>query len=862
MRSILLIFSLLVFASQAISQFTDNFSDLDFTNSPTWSGDNADFQVTAGAELQLNAPPASATKYLSTPSVAIDNGSWEFMSRIEVNPSGSNYTDVYLVSNTANLAGSLNGYFVRIGGTNDEVALFEQTGTTKTKIIDGVDGLVSLNVNSVKVQVTRTTAGLWELYTDTTTGFTGYSLEGSITDVTHTTSLFSGVSCTFTSTRFDKFFFDDFVVTGTAAADTIAPSLDTIIVTSNSTLDVYFTEPVDVTTSQTLSNYSVDNSVGNPSGATRDASDFTLVHLTFGTAFQTNVFHNLTVSNIQDLAANTLTLQGQQFIYFIPSTPSYREVVINELIADPSPVVGLPNAEFIELYNTTSNKTFNLNGWTISDGSSTATLGNYILLPNSYVIVCSNADLSGFLFQSNKTGVSSLPSLNNSGDELFLKDNFSIDIDYMNFTTDEVYAGTDKGDGGWTIEQVNPLLPCFNVTNWRPSNNNNGGTPGAVNSVYDTMPDTIAPQITSVYVLNNRLLEVSFNESIDTSALYLANMSITGGSISISSYTNIGPNYTSILVNLGPTLDTAVVYTFTLDSLSDCSGNLIKDSLEFVLANLPDSGDLIINEVLFDPFTGGYDFVEVYNNSNKYIDIYGWSISNDSAYGDSILDHYILYPEQYLVLTESPTVVKMDYITHNPNAFLKVDDLPTFSNDEGEVFIYYQNTKYSDYFAYNSDMHFPLLKDVDGVSLERLDFDRETNDAGNWHSAAENIGFATPGLPNSQVNPTNFTGAELGVSPEVFSPDNDGFEDVLNITYELDQAGYVGNLTIYDSEGRKIRALVDNVLLSTEGVFTWDGTTDGLTKARIGTYILFFEIFSANGEVKSIKKTVVLAHKL
>ena len=49
------------------------------------------------------------------------------------------------------------------------------------------------------------------------------------------------------------------------------------------------------------------------------------------------------------------------------------DVVITEIMADPSPVVGLPNAEFIEVKNVSSTP-FNLNGWKISDATSTATI--------------------------------------------------------------------------------------------------------------------------------------------------------------------------------------------------------------------------------------------------------------------------------------------------------------------------------------------------------------------------------------------------------------------------------------------------------------------------------------------------------
>ena len=361
-------------------------------------------------------------------------------------------------------------------------------------------------------------------------------------------------------------------------------------------------------------------------------------------------------------------------------------------------------------------------------------------------------------------------------------------------------------------------------------------------------------------VLSDSIIEISFNEGIDVMSLNISNIMIDNGK-TVTSFTS-NNNNDKIVCSISPVLDTAILYALEIDSLFDCSGNLGNSSGQFVLANQPQAGDLIINEVLFNPYTGGYDFVEVYNNSTRYIDIFGWSIANDSLYDDSIKSHVVLAPGEYLVLTESETNVKTEYITHNPAAFLQIDDLPSFNNDEGNVYLYYGVGKLSDYFSYNEDMHFPLLRDVDGVSLERLDFNRETNDAGNWHSAAENIGFATPGLENSQVNPTDIIDAELAVSPEIFSPDNDGFEDVLNISYSLEELGYVGNLVIYDANGRVVKTLVKNQLLSTEGIFTWDGTTDELTKARIGSYILFFELFNENGEVKSLKKTCVVAHKL
>jgi hypothetical protein len=159
-------------------------------------------------------------------------------------------------------------------------------------------------------------------------------------------------------------------------------------------------------------------------------------------------------------------------------------------------------------------------------------------------------------------------------------------------------------------------------------------------------------------------------------------------------------------------------------------------------------------------------------------------------------------------------------------------------------------------------MHYPLLDSYEGVSLERINYNRPAYDRTNWHSASESVGFATPGYKNSQFNENPEVSDEVFVEPEVFSPDNDGYNDVLNIHYRFETPGYTAKIVIFDAQGRLTKNLISNTLLGTEGTFSWDGRTDDNQKALIGIYIVYFEAFGLNGGVKKYKKSAVLAGKL
>ena len=163
-----------------------------------------------------------------------------------------------------------------------------------------------------------------------------------------------------------------------------------------------------------------------------------------------------------------------------------------------------------------------------------------------------------------------------------------------------------------------------------------------------------------------------------------------------------------------------------------------------------------------------------------------------------------------------------------------------------------------DQFDYNEDLHFILLDDVDGVSLERISFDSDTNDPNNWKSAASTAGFATPGLRNSQFKTQSSVTGVIEVDPKVFVPDNTGVNDFTTINFDLQNVGSFANVSVYDQRGRLVKTLSEGDLLSTSGFFTWDGTDNSGRRASYGYYVVYFEIFDSNGNKEIMKETIVL----
>jgi hypothetical protein len=398
----------------------------------------------------------------------------------------------------------------------------------------------------IKLKVTCTAANDWTLFRDLTGTGTNYILEGTTTDLTYTNSAFSGfVVKQSTASFFKKHFFDNIEVKE-YTPDITPPAIQSVSAVTNNSINVLFTEAVDVTTAQTLTNYLVSNGIGNPVTAVRDEANNALVHLTFTSDFLSGTTHTLTINNIKDIAGNTLINSTMTFSFY---TPHAFDVVIDEILADPTPVVGLPDAEFIEVKNT-SGKDINLSGWKLAGNNTVSgSFPSYTLPADSFLIITGAAMLTFFSIYGKVIEISSFPTLNNSGTTLSLVSNEGVTIHSVSYEN-SWFQNDVKSDGGWTLEMIDTHNPCSGADNWKASTDIRGGTPAAKNSVDGDNPDNIAPALLRAAALDSVTIVLTFSEPVDsTKAANVTNYNISEGITPVAAFA-IPPAFNKVQLTL------------------------------------------------------------------------------------------------------------------------------------------------------------------------------------------------------------------------------------------------------------------------------------------------------------------------
>ncbi len=649
--------------------------------------------------------------------------------------------------------------------------------------------------------------------------------------------------------------------------DSTPPQLLEVIAIDENQLRITFDEQMGASALDVLA-YSIANS-GEVLSAVKESEQIIL--LTINTPFfddQEN--YTLTINDlVSDCSGNSIVEVAFDFTFYMTQEAERYDILINEFYPDISPSLGLPEKEFVELYNR-SDKTINLEGFVFNNGNKNVELPFFLLQSEAYVLVYQGGG-AGYNAFGDTIVVSSFIDLVNSGDEFSLLSPLGEFIHGIEYDL-SWYQDAVKDDGGWSLELINPDAPCSFDTNWRASEDISGGTPGRQNSIFATQDDNVPLSLIRAFPESDNEVRLIFDKALDEDiATEVAHFNVEG--LTIASSTLLPP-YNVIILQFSEMMNPNQIYEVEISSsLIDCIGNEIGNSntAKFAIPQEIEINDIIINEVLYDPVTDGDRFVELYNRSDKVFNIGQLHIADRDDGGVNIDNNievntdYLIFPQEYIVLTSFPPNILEEYHVENPSRLIE-NTLPAFDTKEDAVIIFVPDIlgpKIIDELKYTKDFHNALLDDEDGVSLERISFEGETSNPNNWQSAAETAGFGTPTALNSQHFTNEIqTDNIFDIPNTTFSPDGDGYKDFLLINYNTSSGGWLANIQIFDANGRQIKKLVQNTTLASEGTFKWEGDTENGNKARIGIYIIWIEVFKSNGEVQHIKKTCVVAGKL
>lgn len=858
-RYILLLFIIPLWVN---AQLTDSFTDGDFTSNPTWTGTTEKYIVNEAKQLQLAAAEAGKT-WLSTPyTLSGSNTEWRFWIKLAFAPSGSNYSEVFLSSDKASLEGDLNGYVLRFGeaGSNDAIELFLKQGSTMTSVCRGTNALLASSF-ALFVKVIRKANGDWSIFIDPS-GSGIYTLDASGNNNVLTPGGHFGFSGTFTVSNSTKMYYDD-VFVGAEVLDTNPPEVLSVVATDLSTVEVTFNEAIETQSLTQTANYTINHGIGSPLQVIQGTTAAQAV-LNLANPLENGKIYQLTLSDLKDISGNIMPTITKALSYYQAGS---NDIVINEVMADPSPVVGLPEWEFVELHNTTGTL-INLNDFVFVIGTTEKPMTNIQIEPNGFLILAHEDARAALSPLGSFYGFSSF-QLANSGAKLTLKNSTGLVISAVNYT-DTWYRNSAKADGGWTLEQIDPTNPCGGAFNWTASNDLSGGTPGRQNSVFAI--SNTSPKLSLIKLVSNQVVQLWFDQQMDRFGLgNAANYRLEPGNIQPSSVATNIADPAFVELSFETAFSQGVLYELHIyPTLMNCAGRPVGDGV-FIAFGLPETiekNDVVINEVLFNPLNNGVDFVEIYNRSNKILNLENLRLGDvrqtfpnppDTTLKVITTTTRLLMPEGYALLTTNIGAVTEIYSVESTDNFVSMASFPSYPNEKGTVLLKSDAGVLVDLMSYNEKMHYPLLNTVDGVSLERISVDRPSLESENWHSAAQSVGFATPGFRNSvQVN-DYLVEDELLIDPETFSPDGDGYYDVTTLRYSFAQAGNNLNIYIYSASGQLVRHLVKSNLVAETGAVSWDGLDDNGNKVPTGIYVVYAEVFALDGKVRGIKKAVVVA---
>ena len=385
----------------------------------------------------------------------------------------------------------------------------------------------------------------------------------------------------------------------------------------------------------------------------------------------------------------------------------------------------------------------------------------------------------------------------------------------------------------------------------------------------NTLEDTIITinytkfEVEKIYAINKNQVMINFSTKIQNAEL--KNFQLKNNSTQ-PIVVNITSDKKGVLLTFEENFVNKEKYELNIYNLKNTISDTLKiNTYKFQYQKL-EYQDIVINEILFNPKKGAKRFVELYNNSNNEILLYGLKFTNVLTEKSCIIDSMIfLQPKNYAVLTPDSLDIKNNYDCGK--IFIQNKKFPTLNEKEGIITIQSIENTTLDSVYYSKNMHNKFLTSTDGVSLERVSF----SDSFTWRSAAESSLFATPGKENSQkdfldeiledqteekIEITNTYTNEITIENQLFTPLNE--DKMYTIHFNFKNQETTLNIYIYDTKGRLKRTLKKNFVVSRGDTVFWDGLDNDSNRCKTGIYIALINALDQQGMSKNYKKVCVI----
>jgi hypothetical protein len=774
-------------------------------------------------------------------------------------PSSSNNWQLFFLANNAYdlEPGSENSTGIIIGvnftGSDDHLKVWQLLHGEALEVVDSELNYQEMIGTSGEplIKATRSPGGNWSLECSLGGAADSMVLCGTGGEIEPVRGKHIGFRYAYTSAQDRKLWVDALRIRGRFFSDTTPPQVIHHQVTGLNSLELKFSEEIKEPDGSDFS-WQRDTLQAGWSMVEELPDSIFLsgrrCELFFRSHFPNRQMQQLCIRNVTDREGNVLI---DTVLSFSQALSEFGDIAITELMTDPEPRVHLPPCEYVEIHNRYE-KGIDLTGWTIRINNSEYALEAAWMLPGEFLVVTHENCSGQYGAVSLQPVIGSTTALTNSGGDVALYDRYGRMIHRVEYEAMERYD-KNRAEGGWSIERIDLENLCGGHENWTVSAGWRGGTPGVENSLVAELPDLEPPLLQYIGVPDSARVSLTFDEPLLFRPEEKEWFTVDGAP-AVGDFGLLPVAFRTVDLALTEAIGAGVDYRLNIFSAGDCAGNVVEEiQRRFRRPELPQPYVPLINEIMYDPVQGGHEYIELYNPGDDFLDLYDLKLrvvepgSMDGTLVELSGDSHLLFPDAKVVLAKNSRALREEWGLGPGVAVVEVADWRSLPNSGACLQLTDRSGALLDQCCYHDSLHHALVGVTTGVALERIHSGSCASLSQCWTSAAASARYGTPGMQNSHSRMPSEPGGMLELHPEVFSPDNDGFEDLLEIGLQDSGETRLINIFITDLNGIRVREIVFRGIPGSGDVYSWDGLDDSGNSVLPGIYIVHLGIAGDHG---------------